>query len=81
VRNLAHGDEKSGFCHRSAVEDQWYTIFQMSITAPNHEVRLKRPCAENWYGSKNNIFAAEVAPNANGCSILRDHLPVNRSMK
>jgi hypothetical protein len=37
-QNLAWGNEKSGLCSRSAVEGQWYAVFQRSITAANLDV-------------------------------------------
>ena len=42
---------------------------------------LGRPCSANWYGSKDRVFRAGVAPNAHGCSTLQDHPPAIRSMK
>ena len=41
LQNLIQGDEKRGFCRRSAVEDQRNTIFERSITAPIVEVAME----------------------------------------
>jgi hypothetical protein len=42
---------------------------------------LGRLCSANWYGSKNSVFRAGVAPNAHGYSILQDHPSANRSRR
>ena len=42
---------------------------------------LRRLCSANWFGSINSVFRGGGAPNALGCSILREHPSANRSMK
>ena len=40
-QKFAQGNEKNGFCHRCAVEEQCYAVFHKSITAPNLEVAME----------------------------------------